>query len=81
MFKYKTTAELEAMDAAQLDAYKSDLQKHEADLRKQEIETAVDAVKDSLQSEIEKANKANVALEAQIKEIKDAQIEKILKTS
>jgi HK97 family phage major capsid protein len=74
MFKYKTTEELEKMDATQLDAYKTELQKHESDLRAKEISEAVEAVKTELTAEIKKANDANVALENQIKELKDAQV-------
>ena len=61
------------MDDTQVEDYATKLKAHEADLRTKEIETAVDAVKTSLTAEIAKATQANVDLETQIKELKDAQ--------
>ena len=73
MFIYKTQKEIAELDDTQVEDYATKLKAHEADLRTKEIETAVDAVKTSLTAEIAKATQANVDLETQIKELKDAQ--------
>ena len=62
MFVYKKTEELEKLTPAELDQYKADLQAHEAETRKNEIdaevkkqvETAKTALKTELEDEIAK---------------------------
>ena len=52
-FQVKSTAELEAMTAEQLDAYKSDLANHEKEVRAKEISEATETVKAELKSELD----------------------------
>ena len=73
MFIYKTQKEIAELDDTQVETYAKELKAHDADLRTKEIETAVTVVKTSLTAEIAKATQANVDLETQIKELKDAQ--------
>jgi len=62
MFVYKKTEELEKLTPAELDQYKADLQAHESQIRKNEIdaevkkqvETAKTALKTELEDEIAK---------------------------
>lgn len=74
MFNYKTQKEIAELDDNQVETYAKELKAHEADLRAKEIETAVEAVKTSLTSEIAKATQANVDLEVTVKELKDANV-------
>ena len=74
MFIYKTQKEIAELDDTQVETYAKELKAHDADLRTKEIETAVTVVKTSLTAEIAKATQANVDLETQIKELKDANV-------
>ena len=74
MFIYKTQKEISDMTDEQVEDYATKLKAHEAGLRAKEIETAVEAVKTSLTSEIAKATQANVDLEVTVKELKDANV-------
>ena len=70
-FKVKSTAELEAMTAEQLDTYKSDLANHEKEVRAKEISEATKAVKAELQKEIDALTKANQDANERIDQLKE----------
>lgn len=83
MFVYKKTEELEKLTPAELDQYKADLQAHEAETRKNEIdaevkkqvETAKTALKTELEDEIAKqlidAKKGKESTKTLVDEIKE----------
>ena len=67
----KTTAELEALTPEQLDAYKTELKAHEANLVAKQISEATESVKAEMQKEIEKVTTANKELSEQIEQLKE----------
>lgn len=70
-FKVKSTAELEAMTAEQLDAYKSDLANHEKEVRAKEISEATKTVKAELKNQLDALELAKNELTEQINQLKE----------
>ena len=70
-FQVKSTAELEAMTAEQLDAYKSDLANHEKEVRAKEIAEATETVKAELKNQLDALELAKNELTEQINQLKE----------
>lgn len=72
-FEYKSQAEIDAMTAEQAQDYAVKLRAHEAETRKQEIETAVNATKEALTTELTTVKEQLQAVTDRLDALKEAQ--------